>query len=205
MNQRNDIVKVYDDMFNLIGTEKWSLVHEKGLLHQAVHLWIYCDDTDGRWLYFVQRSKNSDVFPGLFDLPVSGHIDPDETFSETVIALTKQRLGLNLTADMLQHIGNIRQIIDEDNYHDNAFCQIYVKKIVLPIPDFDVKDVDLFFKVKYTDFCQWIRNPKGSIPIFTPTGQFLKDTTADEWWWLRKKEFVDIVQPYMDSPSDTAR
>ena len=37
MATKNDLVKVYDDMFNLIGTEKWSVVHEKGLLHQVVH------------------------------------------------------------------------------------------------------------------------------------------------------------------------
>lgn len=197
MNRKNDIVKVYDDMFNLIGTEKWSVVHEKGLLHQVVHLWLYGDEPQGRYLYFVQRSKNSEVFPGLFDLPVCGHIDPDETFSETIISLTKERLGLTLTPDMLTHVGNIRQIIDEGNYHDNAFCQVYVKKIILPIPDFDVNDVDLFFKVNYDDFCQWILDPTGTIPLYTPSGDFIKASSADEWWWLRKKEFVDIVQPYM--------
>lgn len=198
MNRKNDIVKIYDDMFNLIGTEKWSVVHQKGLLHQVVHLWIYSDEADGRWMYFVQRSKDLDIFPGLYDLPVSGHIDPDETFSETIISLTKERLGLNLTPDMLKHVGNIRQVIDEADYHDNAFCQIYVKKIILPIPDFQVNDVDLFFKVKYDDFCKWIHDPKGTIPLYTPTGDFLKDAVADEWWWLREKEFTAIVQPYID-------
>lgn len=29
MHKKDDIVKIYDDMFNLIGAEKWSVVHEK--------------------------------------------------------------------------------------------------------------------------------------------------------------------------------
>ena len=181
MNKKNDIVKIYDDMFNMIGTEKWSVVHEEGLLHQVVHLWIYSDESDGRWMYFVQRPHDLDVYPGLYDLPVSGHIDPDETFSETLISITEEHLGLKLTKDMLKHVGNIRQKIDVEHYHDNAFCQIYVKKLTLPIPDFDIHDVDLFFKVKYEKFCQWLQNPEGSISLYTPTGEYIKDSVADEW------------------------
>ena len=105
MQKNDDIVKIYDDMFNLIGTEPWSVVHEKGLLHQVVHLWMYGDESDGRWLYFVQRSKKRENFPGLYDLPVSGHIDPEETFSHAVVSLTKERLGLNLLPEFLKHVG----------------------------------------------------------------------------------------------------
>lgn len=108
MQKKDDIVKIYDDMFNLIGAEKWSVVHEQGLLHQVVHLWMYGDEADERWLYFIQRSKDLDVFPGLYDLPVSGHIDPEETFSHAVVTLTKERLGLKLLPEYLKHVGNIR-------------------------------------------------------------------------------------------------
>lgn len=198
MNKKNDIVKIYDDMFNMIGTEKWSVVHEEGLLHQVVHLWIYSDESDGRWMYFVQRPKDMDVFPGLYDLPVSGHIDPDETFTETLISISQNRLGLKLTKDMLEHVGNIRQIIDIEHYHDNAFCQIYVKKLILPIPEFTINDVEMFFKVKYDNFCKWIQNPEDSISLYSPTGDYLTDAAADEWFLLRKKEFTTIVQPYID-------
>lgn len=198
MSKKDDIVKIYDDMFNLIGAEKWSVVHKEGLFHQVVHLWMYGDEADGRWMYFVQRSKDQDVFPGLYDIPVSSHIDPDETFSETLISLTKERLGLKLTKDMLTHVGNIRQKVDIDGFHDNAFCQIYVKKIIPPIPDFEVHDVELFFKVRYNDFCQWSQNPVGSIPLYTPDGEYIREASAVEWWWLRENEFKTIVRPYID-------
>lgn len=154
MHKKDDIVKIYDDMFNLIGAEKWSVVHEKGLLHQVVHLWIYGDDAQGRWLYFIQRSKQREDFPGLLDLPVSGHIDPEETFSHTVVALTQECLGLKLLPERLKHAGNIHQVIDSGNYHDNAFCQVYVKEIQLPVPEFEIHGPEMLFKVKYDDFCK---------------------------------------------------
>ena len=199
MHKKDDIVKIYDDMFNLIGAEKWSVVHEKGLLHQVVHLWIYGDDAQGRWLYFIQRSKQREDFPGLLDLPVSGHIDPEETFSHTVVALTQECLGLKLLPERLKHAGNIHQVIDSGNYHDNAFCQVYVKEIQLPVPEFEIHGPEMLFKVKYDDFCKWIENPEGSLSLFTPEGQFITDSKAEDWWWLRKKEFDTVVKPYIDS------
>ena len=198
MHKKDDIVKIYDDMFNLIGAEKWSVVHEKGLLHQVVHLWIYGDDAQGRWLYFIQRSKQREDFPGLLDLPVSGHIDPEETFSHTVVALTQECLGLKLLPERLKHAGNIHQVIDSGNYHDNAFCQVYVKEIQLPVPEFEIHGPEMLFKVKYDDFCKWIENPEGSLSLFTPEGQFITDSKAEDWWWLRKKEFDTVVKPYID-------
>ena len=199
MHKKDDIVKIYDDMFNLIGAEKWSVVHEKGLLHQVVHLWIYGDDAQGRWLYFIQRSKQREDFPGLLDLPVSGHIDPEETFSHTVVALTQECLGLKLLPERLKHAGNIHQVIDSGNYHDNAFCQVYVKEIQLPVPEFEILGPEMLFKVKYDDFCKWIENPEGSLSLFTPEGQFITDSKAEDWWWLRKKEFDTVVKPYIDA------
>ena len=198
-HKKDDIVKIYDDMFNLIGAEKWSVVHEKGLLHQVVHLWIYGDDAQGRWLYFIQRSKQREDFPGLLDLPVSGHIDPEETFSHTVVALTQECLGLKLLPERLKHAGNIHQVIDSGNYHDNAFCQVYVKEIQLPVPEFEIHGPEMLFKVKYDDFCKWIENPEGSLSLFTPEGQFITDSKAEDWWWLRKKEFDTVVKPYIDA------
>lgn len=199
MHKKDDIVKIYDDMFNLIGAEKWSVVHEKGLLHQVVHLWIYGDDAQGRWLYFIQRSKQREDFPGLLDLPVSGHIDPEETFSHTVVALTQECLGPKLLPERLKHAGNIHQVIDSGNYHDNAFCQVYVKEIQLPVPEFEIHGPEMLFKVKYDDFCKWIENPEGSLSLFTPEGQFITDSKAEDWWWLRKKEFDTVVKPYIDA------
>ena len=198
MQKKDDIVKIYDDMFNLIGTESWDVVHEKGLLHQVVHLWMYGDEPDGRWLYFVQRSKKRANFPGLYDLPVSGHIDPEETVSHAVVTLTKERLGLKLLPEFLKHVGNIHQVIDSDHYHDNAFCQVYVKKIQPPIPDFEIHGVEMLFKVKYNDFCQWIDCPEDGLPIYASTGEFIKNCVRDDWWWPRKEEFMTIVKPYID-------
>ena len=104
-----------------------------------------------------------------------------------------------LCTERLKHAGNIHQVIDSGNYHDNAFCQVYVKEIQLPVPEFEIHGPEMLFKVKYDDFCKWIENPEGSLSLFTPEGQFITDSKAEDWWWLRKKEFDTVVKPYIDA------
>ncbi len=193
-----DNVKVYDEMFNLIGVKDWETVHREGLLHQVVHLWIYSDTPESRWLFFIQRSADRKYYPNLYDLPISGHIDPEETFCEAITRLHKHRLGIELSKDTLTHVGNHLQVIDDGDYHDNAFCQVYVSKINEPYPEFKTNDVQMLFKAKYDDFCKFMKTDE-TIPIYDMNGSKIKDAYNRDWWALRKAEFRDLVKPFIDA------
>ena len=116
-----EILKIYDNLYNVIGVAPRSEVHKKGLLHQVVHLWMMEVKNGEKWLYFRQRSMHRKDFPGLYDLISSGHIDPEETFEDAIIENTANKLGVVLTRDDIRHIGNIRQVVDKGDYHDNGF------------------------------------------------------------------------------------
>ena len=88
-----EILKIYDNLYNVIGVASRSEVHAKGLLHQVVHLWMMEEKEGEKWLYFRQRSRHRKDFPGLYDLISSGHIDPEETFEEAIIENTAEKLG----------------------------------------------------------------------------------------------------------------
>ena len=195
--QENELIKVYDEMFNLISTERRSVVHKNGLLHQVVHLWIYETINDEKWLYFIQRAQDLPEFPGLYDLPASGHIDPEGTFSQAVVAAAATQLGLELIPENLNHIGNIRQLMDKGDYHDNAFCQVYMKKVLDPV--FTAKHVARVIRVKAKDYAAWVKNPEKPLTIYTTEGEVIGETTADDWWWPRQKEFEKVVKPYLDN------
>ena len=38
-----ELLDIYDEKGNLIGTEDRKIVHEKGLWHKTVHCWLYDD------------------------------------------------------------------------------------------------------------------------------------------------------------------
>lgn len=151
-----------------------------------------------KWLYFRQRSKTRKDFPGLYDLISSGHIDPEETFEEAIIENTSAKLGISLSREDLTHIGNIRQIVDKGDYHDNAFCQIYFCQV--KSPSFHLHYVENVVKMRYNDFHAWILGLSDRAPLYNTDGTLLCNTSKKDWW-LREKEFLAIVNPYIESLS----
>ena len=54
-----EILKIYDNLYNVIGVAPRSEVHKKGLLHQVVHL----------WMMEVKNGEQMAVFPAAFHAP----------------------------------------------------------------------------------------------------------------------------------------
>lgn len=191
-----EILKIYDNLYNVIGVASRSEVHARGLLHQVVHLWMMEEKEGEKWLYFRQRSKHRKDFPGLYDLISSGHIDPEETFEEAIIESTAEKLGITLSKEDLVHIGNIRQIVDKGDYHDNAFCQIYFCRVTDPV--FHLHFVEDVVKMRYEDFRAWIIGTTDRAPLYGRDGKMLCSTSKKDWW-LREKEFLAVVNPYIEA------
>lgn len=132
-----------------------------------------------KWLYFRQRSKTRKDFPGLYDLISSGHIDPEMTFEEAIIDNTAGKLGIKLSREDLIHIGNIRQIVDKGDYHDNAFCQIYFCQVKEPV--FHLYYVEDVVKMRYEDFRSWVLGLTDRSPLYHPDGTLLCNTSKKDW------------------------
>ena len=191
-----EILKIYDNLYNVIGVAPRSEVHKKGLLHQVVHLWMMEVKNGEKWLYFRQRSMHRKDFPGLYDLISSGHIDPEETFEDAIIENTANKLGVVLTRDDIRHIGNIRQVVDKGDYHDNAFCQIYFCQV--SNPEFHLHYVENVVKMRYEDFRSWLLGLTDRAPLYRVDGTLLFNTSKKDWW-LREKEFLGVVSPYIET------
>lgn len=194
-----ETLKIYDNLYNVIGVATRSEVHAKGLLHQVVHLWMMEVKDGQKWLYFRQRSKQLKDFPGLYDLISSGHIDPEETFEQAIIESTSHKLGISLPHSDLVHIGNMRQTVDEGNYHDNAFCQVYFCQVSNPTFHLDdLHDVECVVKMRYDEFYSWILGLTDRAPLYSADGEMLGNTSKSDWW-LREKEFLAVVNPYIET------
>lgn len=61
------------------GVAKRAEVHEKGLWHRTLHLWLATEE-DGGALFYQLRSANAANWPGLLDVSVAGHLLAGETY-----------------------------------------------------------------------------------------------------------------------------
>ncbi|MCG8340009.1 MAG: NUDIX domain-containing protein [Cytophagales bacterium] len=78
----NNKIDVLDDYGNRTGKVlSRKEVHELGKVHRAVHLYLFDKSNQ---LLLQRRSHNTDHYPGMFSISVTGHVDAGESSSETV-------------------------------------------------------------------------------------------------------------------------
>lgn len=82
---------IVDDHDEVIGKEKRSVVHAKGLKHRAVHILVW--DSNGR-LFLQKRSMRKDEFPGKWDTSSAGHLDAGESYDHSAERELKEELGI---------------------------------------------------------------------------------------------------------------
>lgn len=78
-------------------------IHEQGLLHRDVHVWI----TNGSDLLQQQRTWDKAIMPGKYDISVGEHVGAGESFRAAAVRGTKEELGLELPARQFIPIGRL--------------------------------------------------------------------------------------------------
>lgn len=86
-----EIFDVCDPDDNVIGQASRSDVHARGLLHRAVHIWVW--RSDGRLMMHL-RSANKDEYPLCYTSSASGHVDAGEDYETAAHRELEEELNL---------------------------------------------------------------------------------------------------------------
>ena len=111
----------YFDVVNennqVIGQEVRRIVHNSGLWHRGVHVFLFTPD---RRLLVQKRSQTRDTFPGTLDCSVSEHLKPGESYLAAALRGLLEELGV-------EDIPLTRLVQFKMNYgpHDNEFSELY--------------------------------------------------------------------------------
>ncbi len=97
------LIDVIDEDGAPTGVQKtMTEIHDQGLLHRAVHIWIY--NKDGQIL-FQLRAMRKFNYPGLWDISAAGHVDAGEAPMVAALREAYEELGLKISAKQLVKIG----------------------------------------------------------------------------------------------------
>ena len=83
-----ELLDIYDENGNLIGTEDRKIVHEKGLWHKTVHCWLY--DDKGNIFFQIRKEEKT------FYTTASGHVSSGETLKEAFGREIKEEIGIDI-------------------------------------------------------------------------------------------------------------
>lgn len=85
VNERNEVVE----------QRPRSEVHAKGLLHRAVHVFVFNKKGE---VYLQKRSHLKDAHPLVWDSSAAGHLDVGEPYAVCAIREVKEELGVEVVA-----------------------------------------------------------------------------------------------------------
>ncbi len=140
-----ELLDIYDEKGNHLGTEDRNIVHEKGLWHKTVHCWLY--DKEGN--VFFQRRKDR----GTLYTTASGHVAAGETIKEAFGREIHEELGSNINYEKAEFCSVVNFVMDrklKDNsiFKDRAFANIYVYEYDQKYDfDYDESEVSELVKV----------------------------------------------------------
>ena len=108
-----ELLDIFDEEQNIIGKEERKTVHEKGLWHIHVGVWLM--NEEGK-LLFQKRSANKKRNPNKWTR-TGGHVDSGETPLEGIQRETKEEIGVTISQDRLELISIDKTEADIFNRH----------------------------------------------------------------------------------------
>ncbi len=150
-NSNPEMLEIVNENEEVIGLEKRSTIHEKGLLHREVHIWFFTPEAE---IIFQLRSKNKDTYPNKLDASVGGHVEPGMTNEQTAVKECKEETGLDLNIDDFIFIKKFfKKTIDASGKINNAIKTQFGYLYKGNVEDLKVEsaDSDGFVKWKIDD------------------------------------------------------
>ncbi len=98
-NLKEEIFAVVNEQDEVIGQERRNEVHQRGLWHRAVHIFIW--NKHGQ-LLLQKRSSTKDVAPNTWDSSVAGHVGIGEDYDKAAHREMVEELGVTLPLCQVQ-------------------------------------------------------------------------------------------------------
>lgn len=136
-----EYLDVFDEDGNKIGTEKRSVVHQKGLWHKASHIWII----NSKNQLLIQKRSSKIRHPKQWDISAAGHVSSGRNSFDTALDEIKEELGINVSKKDLKFLFQVKQNYQDkkENYINNEINDVYLLKTNMPLSSFKVSKEEI--------------------------------------------------------------
>ncbi len=138
-----ELLDIYDENKNHIGTDDRNIIHQKGLWHKTIHCWIVKDNSK---IIFQKRASTLNDNPAKLYTSASGHIKAGETIETAFNREIFEELGINTTNPIkLFEVKYTADFITKNNteFHDRVFCNIFMCKDDTPLTQYKPQEEEL--------------------------------------------------------------
>lgn len=157
-----ELLDIYDEQGNHIGTEDRKVVHRDALWHKTVHCWLY--DKFGN--VFFQRRRDK----GTLYTTASGHLQAGETIEEGFAREIREEIGATIDYNKTIKVNVVKFVMDREEpdgsvFKDRAFANVYVCEFDGKYDELEYDEVELdgLVLVNAKDTLEILKNETGSI------------------------------------------
>ena len=125
VQKEDEIIDIFDENEQKIGTEKWLVVHAKGLLHQVAGVFVFKDASE-KELLIAQRGATLQS-PNLWSHSAGGHIIAGESPAMGARNELQEELfsGNEVPPLKLHYFAHYREYEENDTRKDNEIVHLY--------------------------------------------------------------------------------
>lgn len=138
----SEILKVFNQNYQLIGKATRQQVHAEGLWHETFHCWLFRYTNQQVEVLLQHRSSTKADFPNLLDISAAGHLLADEAVVDGVREI-QEELGLVVRLADLVPLGIFPMAYQIDNFFDREFTNIFALEIELEPSEFDLQEAEV--------------------------------------------------------------
>lgn len=127
-----ELIEIYNEHGEKTGQQvERGIVHQKGLLHKAVCVWIM----NSKHELLVQRRSPKVAFPNMLDISFSGHINAGESAIEAIRREGQEELGLIINPQNLRYLFTCREFGSLHEYIENEIDEVFLYQDDIQIGD----------------------------------------------------------------------
>lgn len=147
----DELVDVYNENFEFIGSKMKSEARTKGYWVSSIHCWIIRPQDEG-YVLFQKRGALKKIFPNKLDISAAGHYKSGEVESDGIREISEE-LGLDVLYNSLIPLGVKIDVakVGENTVHE--FCRTFLYQCNKRPQeyDLDLNEVEGLIEIKITD------------------------------------------------------
>lgn len=161
----DELIDIYDENMNQLGTAMKSQAHQEGLWHKAFHCCL-AKEVNGKIFVWMQlRNEDKNIYPNMLDTSAAGHVHAGEEVKDGYREI-KEELGIDVNKDDLIKMFTCKEIFQNGHFNNREFHSIYLGVIDNKIEDARLQpdEVAGLYEVEVDDIINLMKHKVSFIP-----------------------------------------